>query len=113
MKHKLTCYKVTKTDLLVEADSLPEAEALVRENLVLDGHDTKLYVYKHGVQLIMPKQNTDGMFVEALVNPKYGKDDMDLITCGMCGEPIGAMDDEYFGRCKYCPNCGTKIAWRD
>ena len=43
MKHKLTCYKVTKTDLLVEADSLPEAEALVRENLVLDGLNTKLY----------------------------------------------------------------------
>lgn len=109
MKHKLTCYKVTKTDLLVEADSLAEAEALVRENLVLDGLDTKLYVYKHGVQLIMPKQSTDEMFVEALVYPKYGKDDMDAITCGMCGEAIGWMDED-LPLPNYCENCGTKIA---
>ena len=108
MKHKLTCYKVIKTDLLVEADSLAEAEALVRENLVLDGHDSKLYVYKYGVQLIMPKQNTDGMFVEALVKPKYGKDDMDPITCGMCGEIIGWMDDD-LPLSNYCDNCGSKI----
>ena len=108
MKHKLTCYKVIKTDLLVEADSLAEAEALVRENLVLDGHDSKLYVYKHGVKLIMPKLNTDGMFVEALVRPKYGKDDMDPIACGMCGEIIGWMDDD-LPLSNYCDNCGSKI----
>ena len=54
---------------------------------------------------VKPKQNTDEIFFEAFV---YPKDDMDPITCGMCGEIIGWMDDD-LPLSNYCDNCGSKI----
>jgi len=43
--------------------------------------------------------------------PVYGYDEQDDILCPVCKETVGQMDDYYFGRNKYCPECGQRIDW--
>mgnify|MGYP000108668626 CR=1 FL=1 len=43
--------------------------------------------------------------------PVYGYDEQDNILCPVCKETVGQMDDYYFGRNKYCPECGQRIDW--
>lgn len=43
--------------------------------------------------------------------PVYGYDEQDEILCPVCKENVGQMDDYYFGRNKYCPECGQRIDW--
>ena len=44
--------------------------------------------------------------------PVYGYDEQDDILCPVCKETVGQMDDYYFGRNKYCPECGQRIDWK-
>lgn len=43
--------------------------------------------------------------------PVYGYDEQDNILCPVCKETVGQMDDYYFGRNKYCPECGQRLDW--
>lgn len=43
---------------------------------------------------------------------KYGCDDQDDIKCPKCDYTVGRMDS-YFGRSKYCEECGQRLDWSD
>ena len=43
---------------------------------------------------------------------KYGCDGQDDIKCPKCDYTVGRMDS-YFGRSKYCEECGQRLDWSD
>lgn len=58
-----------------------------------------------------------GCAVEALEKQmpqkvKYGYDDQDDIKCSNCDYAVGRRGS-YFGRSKYCEECGQRLDWSD
>ena len=41
----------------------------------------------------------------------YGDDEQDFIRCPNCNYELAYVDDYYYEKYNYCPNCGQKIKW--
>lgn len=41
----------------------------------------------------------------------YEDDEQDFIRCPNCNYELADMDDYYYEKYNYCPNCGQKIKW--
>lgn len=106
-------YNGFKFAIVIDVSKDSDGDVLEKPLPVYFMDDIAEEVAQEADKKLVDKKEYEGLTKKQIPQkPVYGYDEQDDILCPVCKETVGQMDDYYFGRNKYCPECGQRIDWK-